>query len=319
MPSNYKQFKPPAVIQLDCDGENALSSYYGTDRKKGTDEVFSTLSRFLDIFQKYKIKATLFVVGKDVEDDINRKIIIKAVEDGHELANHTYCHPSFFLNLKKSERVSQILMAQQVLQNRLGITAYGFRAPNFELDEELIEILSEIGFRYDSSMLPTFLSPVLRRVKKGINSFTNSSMTESGYLGRASFCFAPRHMFLPSKEVVWKENKNILRNSDIFEVPVITSPYLKIPCHASYAMAYPKALRYGITEWTLKWYEKIKYPLVYVFHLCDLCEPQFMHIPESRWYGKFEDRLRFVEWVCEQISSTFCCMTTLEMIETVNR
>ncbi len=308
---------PKAVIQVDCDGENALSSYYGMERGKGADKIYPVLLRFLDIFNRYGIKATFFVVGKDIEDGMNRRFIVKALDAGHELANHTYSHPRFFLKLKKHERIAQILLTQQVLQKHLGVKAYGFRAPNFELDEELIEILSGLGLKYDSSMLSTPFSPLLRTVKRCINIVMDNSRTRSGYLGRASFSLAPRSVFIPSKQTVWKKSKKMNGGLNVFEVPIVTSPYGRIPCHASYALAYPDSFRYAITERTIKWYAQKGFPLVYVFHLCDLCEPEFMYLPESRWYGEFEGRLKFVEWVCSQLSRNFSCITTLELIEAI--
>ena len=132
---------PMAAIQVDCDGETALSNHYGRSRGRGRDQVYPSLLKFLDIFSKHGIKATLFVSAKDLEDKFKLEIIRAAAAQGHELANHTYNHPGAFLCLSREEKSREIHLNQEKVRETLGINMHGFRAPNFELDEELINIL----------------------------------------------------------------------------------------------------------------------------------------------------------------------------------
>ena len=52
----------------------------------------SLTPRLLDALAKRKVKATFYVIGRNVEShpDIARRI----VAEGHEIANHTWSHPS---------------------------------------------------------------------------------------------------------------------------------------------------------------------------------------------------------------------------------
>lgn len=51
--------------------------------------------KILDILKKQEVKATFFVIGKNVEE--HPEIVKRAYEDGHYIANHTYSHKNSLL------------------------------------------------------------------------------------------------------------------------------------------------------------------------------------------------------------------------------
>ena len=53
--------------------------------------------RILDILKKYKVKATFFLIGKNVE--AYPKIAKRIADEGHCIGNHSYSHPDFILEL----------------------------------------------------------------------------------------------------------------------------------------------------------------------------------------------------------------------------
>jgi len=72
------------------------------------------------------LKATFFMIGNKVRryPDIARAV----VEAGHEVANHTYTHPS--LNRLSDERViEELAKCQQMIQEITGVTPMWFRPP----------------------------------------------------------------------------------------------------------------------------------------------------------------------------------------------
>lgn len=72
----------------------------------------------LDILDKENVKASLFVIGKKLEDENARKLIKKAHEDGHLILNHTYEH--FGIRDKSEEFVKeQILLAEAAIENAI--------------------------------------------------------------------------------------------------------------------------------------------------------------------------------------------------------
>ncbi|MDI9468734.1 MAG: polysaccharide deacetylase family protein [Bacillota bacterium] len=61
--------------------------------------------RLLDAFKEYDAKATFFVLGNKMKD--NSALIQRMVDEGHEVANHSYDHSSFN-TLSDAELLSQI-------------------------------------------------------------------------------------------------------------------------------------------------------------------------------------------------------------------
>jgi peptidoglycan/xylan/chitin deacetylase (PgdA/CDA1 family) len=76
-------------------------------------------------------------------------------EQGHEIGHHGYCHENFAaLDLPESRSV--IRKGVEALKRVTGQSPRGFRAPGSELDGDLLEVLVEEGFSYDSSCYGEF-------------------------------------------------------------------------------------------------------------------------------------------------------------------
>ena len=88
--------KPHLLIaQVDCDSEIALASHYKSPITSDLQNVYyKTLYVFKDIFRRHAIQGTFFVVGKDLESETKCETLNSLVLEGHEIANHTYTHPS---------------------------------------------------------------------------------------------------------------------------------------------------------------------------------------------------------------------------------
>lgn len=72
-------------------------------------------------------KATFFVIGRNLTNPTLRKLAIRAVQEGHELGNHSYTHPAF-------SRLSAHRAAQEI----------------FKTHRQLVEIIQEAGGDPDS-------------------------------------------------------------------------------------------------------------------------------------------------------------------------
>ena len=119
-------------------------------------EVFPYL---LDELKKYDVKAGFAVIGKFVEKypDIHKR----AVEEGHEIINHTYTHPDnphwspnrYFNRLSYQEQKDEIYKAHEVFYKILKVECIGFRTPHYGNlhTESVYDILYELGYKYSSS------------------------------------------------------------------------------------------------------------------------------------------------------------------------
>lgn len=122
---------------------------------------------YLDILDRHNIKATLFTVG-----DLAPKIadqLIPHIANGHELAMHSHTHLAPMLESEESFR-EKTLQAKQAMQELFRTTVCGFRAPCFSMDKARLDILQELGFRYDSSCLD--FQQARHTVKLDLSEFT---------------------------------------------------------------------------------------------------------------------------------------------------
>jgi len=113
----------------------------------------------LDKLKEYDVKAGFAVIGKFVEKypDIHKR----AINEGHEIINHTYTHPDnphwapkrYFNRLSYQEQKDEIYKAHEVFHDILGINCIGFRTPHYGQlhTESVYDILDELNYKYSSS------------------------------------------------------------------------------------------------------------------------------------------------------------------------
>lgn len=95
--------------------------------------------RILDILKKYHVKATFFLIGKNVEafPELTKRIL----QEGHMIGNHTYTHPD--LRLQTREQIKQqIEKTQQAIIDAAGVKPYLFRTP-YGTDNHLVLLEAE--------------------------------------------------------------------------------------------------------------------------------------------------------------------------------
>ena len=106
--------------------------------KIGTD-------RILDLLLQEKVKATFFCTANFALHATG--LIDRMVNEGHEVASHGYYHATF--------EQKDLGESKKVLEQITGTTIIGFRMPNMAPLEALPVI--EAGYKYNSSLNPTFL------------------------------------------------------------------------------------------------------------------------------------------------------------------
>jgi polysaccharide deacetylase family protein (PEP-CTERM system associated) len=95
-----------------------------------------------------KVQCTFFVLGWIAERLPH--LVREITSRGHEVASHGYnhqmCNRLSDLNLR-----SELVGSKHLLEDITGAKVTGFRAPNFSVDDRVLSILQESGYRYDSS------------------------------------------------------------------------------------------------------------------------------------------------------------------------
>lgn len=113
-------------------------------------DLMDGLEEYLKILDRNGIKATLFVVGDLAPQMADR--LRPYLASGHNLALHSYNHTAPMLVPVELFRENTQKAKMQV-QELFGVDVIGYRAPCFSIDKERLEVLKELGFRYDSSRM----------------------------------------------------------------------------------------------------------------------------------------------------------------------
>jgi polysaccharide deacetylase family protein (PEP-CTERM system associated) len=110
--------------------------------------------RTLSLLDRNRCRATFFVLGWVAEREPG--LIRELAQAGHELACHSHLHRPLH-KLTPSEFRDDLRRSKDAIENAAGIKVLGFRAPTFSVTREslwALQILSEEGFEYDSSIFP---------------------------------------------------------------------------------------------------------------------------------------------------------------------
>ncbi|MBI5772908.1 MAG: DUF3473 domain-containing protein [Verrucomicrobia bacterium] len=106
----------------------------------------------LEILRQNNTKATFFILAWCAEKA--PQIVRRIHAEGHEIASHGYGHDLVY-NLTHEQFREDIRKSKSLIEDITGERVLGYRAPNFSITDWAIEILMELGFRYDSSLFPT--------------------------------------------------------------------------------------------------------------------------------------------------------------------
>lgn len=108
--------------------------------------------RMLEILAERKVQATLFVLGWVAERCPQLVRAIAAA--GHEVASHGYGHELVY-SLGPEQFRADVSRSKNCLEDLTGKRVRGYRAPCFSITPWAVPILQEVGFDYDSSVVPT--------------------------------------------------------------------------------------------------------------------------------------------------------------------
>ena len=171
------------TIDVETDWGGRLSVGHGNCQ--GIEEGIPYLLHLLD---EQKIIATFFISGEVVSEYAD--MICDIVEHGHEVASHGFKHNADYSTMSKKEMTDQISKSKKILEDEIGVTPIGFRAPQFRANRYVYAVLHALNYKYDSSVVRGILP----------TRYNNLS--------------------IPSKPFM---------KNNLLEIPISTMPYLKVP------------------------------------------------------------------------------------------
>ena len=243
----------PITNMMSVDLEDYYCDLPFSEWQKYESRVIKNTHVILDLFEKYDVKATFFVLGYIAEKFPG--MIKKISELGHEIASHSYDHIDL-RKVSKKQFEDDFLKSVSIIEKITGKKVEGFRAPFFSIDKNnswVFEILSR-HIRYDSSIFP------VRTPLYGIHT-------------------APRFIYKPSMNNVIEEDNQ----GKLIEIPIATH---RIPLIGNVPIAggfYLRFLPYWYMKLGIKNMNKHHKPAMFYIHPKDL-DPEMPRISEYSWY-----------------------------------
>jgi len=161
---------------LDKDAE-LYKAYYEKKNRKVVALTFddgpnpATTNQALDTLSKYGIKATFFVLGKNVSG--NEEILKRMKSDGHVIGNHSWSHP-VLSKLSLDEAKKQITDTEDALTKVLGSSSKLMRPPYGAITDDIRNSLDLSFIMWDVDSLDwkskneaSILTEIQREVKNG--------------------------------------------------------------------------------------------------------------------------------------------------------
>lgn len=229
--------KPLASLSIDLDN---LWTYMMIHGDSGWSDYPSYLPlavpRILEVFAEHDLRATWFLVGQDASTRENHDLFQEIVRSGHEVGNHSFAHDPWLHHYTRERIYEDVARAHENIETATGRKPVGFRGPGYSWTPTLIDVLGELGYRYDASSLPTFIGPLARWYY-----FRTTHLDEEARKLRARLFGRFSDGFRPNKPYVWRR----FDGSPVVEIPVTTIPIVRTPFHFSYLLylsAYSNAL-----------------------------------------------------------------------------
>ncbi len=226
--SNFFMQKPNASLSLDLDNK---WSYMKTHGDAGWESFPSYLDvvvpRALDFLRERNLEITFFIVGQDAALDKNLDALSQIPAAGHEIGNHSFNHEPWLHLYSKEQLTEEFEKTETAISRFTDQKLIGFRGPGYSLSPTVLEVLSERGYEYDCSTLPTYIGPLAR----AYYFLASPDMTAEEKEKRKKLFGKFSDGFQSLKPYKWQ-----IGEKSMVEIPVTTLPIFKTPIHASYVI-----------------------------------------------------------------------------------
>lgn len=142
-------FLPETIVPISGDGQiNAI--YNGNREKNDISMMFNVYENtevvegILDTLKSYGAKATFFVGGCWADD--NEKVLVRIVNEGHEIANHGYFHKDH-KTLDYASNEQEINLTGKVIETLCGVKTTLFAPPSGSFSDTTLEAASSLGYK----------------------------------------------------------------------------------------------------------------------------------------------------------------------------
>ena len=188
-----------ACVTIDLDGLSHYAAIHampeGTLPASAEDLVDRVaIDRFLELCGNQQVPGTLFAIGNDLRDH-GKASLRRAVENGHEVGNHTFWHRYALWQKGLSDVATDISRGADALEAATGVRPRGFRAPGYTFTAEMYRALVEQKYAYGSSVFPAAPYYVAKAVVLALQNLVGRQSASS--LDRPRVLTAPLEPYRP--------------------------------------------------------------------------------------------------------------------------
>lgn len=199
------------------------------------------LPRFAEAFAKRNIRATFFVVGSDLERDPGGRALLRDLaRAGHELGNHSYSHPYEMARLDRARVDDEVARAHALITQAAGEPPVGFRAPGYDVSRVMHEVLAARGYRYDSSVFPSWPYYLAKAGVLGAMALVGKRSQ--------SVMIDPRSLLAPVEPYRPGRTPFQRGQSTLVELPISVLPGLRLPIIGTWLLLSPTRVRARLLE-----------------------------------------------------------------------
>lgn len=223
-----------ARVAMNINFDSLAWSANGAGSASRDPSFFAVADRFLDLSARYGFRYTIFVIGRDLEDPEVRARVRDWAATGHEIGNHSYNHRPNLGALPTASMRDEVMRSHELIASVIGRPPRGFIAPGWATSRELLGVLQDAGYLYDTSVFPSYFMWLIL-AKLWLNFRSDPRRHE--LLQRRDLLanlLASRRPYLASRESLHRP-----QHSGILILPVPVTPLLRIPCWHTARFVFP--------------------------------------------------------------------------------
>jgi peptidoglycan/xylan/chitin deacetylase (PgdA/CDA1 family) len=258
------QPKQQIALNINFDSLSECLRLSGVNVEPGSfvDPCFDAIvDRFRSLCEEYNAPLSIYVVGRDLLTPAHRKRVREWSDQGIEIGNHTWSHLQTLSNMSLDETRDEISKAHDLIGETTGRAPRGFIAPAWSTSKFVVQTLTELKYRYDTSLTPSWMQ-LVALLKLRLNS---SASARVPLLRRdlPGLLWGSRDAYLATPARPWRPNATGLTT-----LPLPTGPYRVPVWHTmSFLMSpqrWDRLLRKGMA---------MNETFYYLMHPVDLLDP----------------------------------------------
>lgn len=228
-------------ISIDVDAMRFYGAIHGLPKAPGENDPIYRLAlpRFFDLLDEVGVPSTVFFVAEDLPL-AGESLRAGLAATGSELASHSFAH-DYRLGVRPKEEIRDDLgRAHAALSEAAGTPVVGFRAPGYNTTPAMLECLVELGYRYDSSLLP---APAYFGARAAaIARYQLLGRPSASLVGDLRAFWGPRGPYRTVPAAPWRK----VADGPLVELPMGVVPGVRFPLIGTSWVMLPRRLRMSL-------------------------------------------------------------------------